>query len=300
MVECLFEVANQHNRTMTIKDQRMLQVQRQEKLRRQDLKKQEGLEKAEKKLIDARLWAEKYDRLAWKNSREVTMKLRKIIGSANKMKELKFQINIRVKGFGFNKFPCSFSSGGKQKSVEELTALLKNITREMQGTLFEWPELELPERKVLPIVGALAPDAVQYDSRQRSMKEDITNQALERRYQQELSGDTDNFANLQPAAAPEPSIGMRIDMLFNYADDEDDSDILMWSQGVIQIISNGSSVPKERGGFHKKGDAVVLWDACADRNEEASRSVASIPKNLFNKHVQNSWRLDVTLQLLFI
>ena len=167
----------------------------------------------------------------------------------------------------------------------------------MQGTLFDWPELELPERKVLPIVGTLTADVVKYDSRQRLMKEEMTNQALERRMQQELSGDTDNFANLQPATAPEPSIGMRIDMLFNYADDENDSDVLMWSQGVAQIASNGSNVQKEGGGYHKKGDVVVLWDACADRNEEASTSVVSTPKKMFNKHVQNSWRLDVRLQL---
>lgn len=84
------------------------------------------------------------------------MKLRKITGSANKLKELKFQINIRVKDFGFDKFSCSFSSSGKQKSVEELTALLKSIIREMQGTIFNWPEFELPEQKALPIVGTLA------------------------------------------------------------------------------------------------------------------------------------------------
>ena len=55
MIDCLFEVANQRNRTMAIEDQRMLETQRKEKLRRQDIKKQEGLERAEKKLIDARL-----------------------------------------------------------------------------------------------------------------------------------------------------------------------------------------------------------------------------------------------------
>lgn len=125
------------------------------------------------------------------------------------------------------------------------------------------------------------------------MKEDMANQALERRRQQELSGDADNFPNLQPAAAPEPSIGMQIDMLFNYADDEDDSDILMWSQGVTQCVSNGSNIPKEGSGYHKKGDVVLLWDACAARNEEATTSVVSMPKNLFNKHVHNSWRLGV-------
>ena len=55
MVECMFDVATQHNRTMTIEDQISLNRQRKEKLRRQDLKKQEGLDKAQNKLIDTRL-----------------------------------------------------------------------------------------------------------------------------------------------------------------------------------------------------------------------------------------------------
>jgi len=295
MIDCLFDVANQYNRTMTIEDQQMLQIQRKEKLRRQELKEQEGIERAEKKLIESRLWAEKYQSLAWKNSREVTMKLRKINGVTNKLKELKFQLNIRVKGFGFNSFPVSFSSGGKAKTVDELSTLLKDVIQAMQRTTLEWPEIELPERKSLPVVGTLTPNVVAYDARQRARKEELTNQAIERRQQQELSGDTDNFANLQPATAPEPQVGMRIDMLFNYADDNDDSDILMWSQGTIQLVSNGSNIPKEGGGFHKKGDVKVLWDANADRNEEESISVVSIPKSLFNKHLQDSWRLDITL-----
>ena len=295
MIDCLFDVANQYNRTMTIEDQQMLQIQRKEKLRRQELKEQEGIERAEKKLIESRLWAEKYQSLAWKNSREVTMKLRRINGVTNKLKELKFQLNIHVKSFGFNNFPVSFSSGDKSKTVDELSTLLKDVIRAMQGTTFEWPEIELPKRKSLPIVGTLAPNVVACNARQRARKEELTNQAIERRQQQELSGDTDNFANLQPATAPDPQVGMRIDMLFNYADDNDDSDILMWSQGTIQLVSNGSNIPKEGGGFHKKGDVKVLWDANADRNEEESISVVSIPKSLFNKHLQDSWRLDITL-----
>ena len=64
MINCLFDVANQYNRTMSIEDQQMLQIQRKEKLRRQELKEQEGIERAEKKLIESRLWAEKYQSLA--------------------------------------------------------------------------------------------------------------------------------------------------------------------------------------------------------------------------------------------
>ena len=215
MIECSFDVATKHDRKMSIEDQQMLQTQRKEKLRRQELKKQDGLDKVEKKLIESRLWAEKHESLAWKNSREVAMKLRKINGVTNKLKELKFQMNIRDKDFNFNDVLCSFSSGGKQKTVDELSTLLKDIIRSMQGTTFEWPETTTPERKVLLVIGTMTPDVVACDARQRTMKEKLKVQAIDRRRQQELSGDADNFANLQSATAPEPQVGMRIDMLFN-------------------------------------------------------------------------------------
>ena len=127
------------------------------------------------------------------------------------------------------------------------------------------------------------------------MKKYFTNQAIERRRQQEISRDTDNFANLRPTTALEPTVSMRIDMIFNYVEGEDDSNLLMWSQGVVQLFSNGSNVPKDGAGFHKKRDVKVLWDANSQRNEEASTNVVSIPKSLFNKHVQKSWRLDLSL-----
>ena len=48
---------------------------------------------------------------------------------------------MRVKGFGFKDFPCTFSSDSKAKSVEELSTLLKNAMRVTQGATLEWPEL---------------------------------------------------------------------------------------------------------------------------------------------------------------
>lgn len=41
---------------------------------------------------------------------------------------------------------------------------------------------------------------------------------------------------------------------------------------------------------------MVLWDANAQRNDEDSASVVCIRKTLCNKHIQNSWRLDVSLK----
>ena len=52
---------------------------------------------------------------------------------------------MRVKGFDFKDFPCTFSSGGKEKSVEELSTLLKNITRSTQGATLKWLEFDFKD-----------------------------------------------------------------------------------------------------------------------------------------------------------
>ena len=54
----------------------------------------------------------------------------------------------------------------------------------------------MPQRKPLPVVGNITPEMLTYDERQLVMKENITNQAIEKRRQQEVSGETNNFANL--------------------------------------------------------------------------------------------------------
>ena len=85
----------------------------------------------------------------------------------------------------------------------------------MQGTTLEWPDIELQGRKELPIVGTITPDFIAFDTNMQSMKEELTNQAIEKRRQEQLNGARDNYSNLQPATAPDPRIGMRIDVLCN-------------------------------------------------------------------------------------
>ena len=74
-VECTFDVATEYNKTMSIEYQQSLNAQRNEKLKMKELKNQEGLDRSQKKLIDAKLWEEKFESLALNSSREVIMKL---------------------------------------------------------------------------------------------------------------------------------------------------------------------------------------------------------------------------------
>ena len=88
---------------------------------------------------------------------------------------------------------------------------------------------------------------------------------------------------------------MRVDVMCNYSDDTDDLEMLIWCQGLIQDVSNGLNIAKEGGGYHKKGDVHVLWDASEERNELSSVSIATLSKGLCNKQVEGSWRIDIDL-----
>ena len=81
---------------------------------------------------------------------------------------------------------------------------------------------------------------------------------------------------------------MRIDMLFNYVDNKVSSNMLMMSQDFIQNTSSDSNLPKDGGGFYKKGDALVLWNANEERNKTNSLSAVSLTFINFNKQVENS------------
>ena len=76
----IIHVASKHNPVMIMEDRNMLNVQREEKLRRQTFMKDKRLEKTEKSHIEAMLWHQRHNHLKWKTVREVTTKLNKIHG----------------------------------------------------------------------------------------------------------------------------------------------------------------------------------------------------------------------------
>lgn len=87
--------------------------------------------------------------------------------------------------------------------------------------------MDVSQRKPFSVVSAITPNVLACDARKLVMKEDTINHAIEKRRQQEVSGETGNFSKLQLATVPEPIVGMRIDFLFNHADDVNDEDTFM-------------------------------------------------------------------------
>ena len=295
LVDSLINVASKYNPIMILDDRNMLKIQREEKLRRQALVKKNKLEKAEKSYIESLLWCDRYLHLAWKSVREVTTKLNKINGKTNKLKELKFQINMHTKGHGFDSFPVYFSKDGIALTVNELSTLLKRIVRELPRISITPPEFTVPKRSTLPVIGQLTKEVTALDEKQDKLQADMMNRIETEMEDRIENGEIDLCSNRQAATAPELKRGMRVDVLCHYSVDADDSELLIWCQGLIQEVSNGSNIAKEGGGYHKKGDVSVLWNANEQRNELASVSIIALPKNLFNKQVEGSWRIDVDL-----
>ena len=155
LIHSLINVASECNPVMIVEDRNMLKMQREEKLRRQALVKKNKLEKAEKLYVESLLWHDRYLHLAWKSVREVTTKLNFINGKTNKLKELKFQINMHTKGHGFDTFPVYFSKDGVALTINELSALLKRIVRELPRISITPPDFTVPKRSTLPVIGQL-------------------------------------------------------------------------------------------------------------------------------------------------
>ena len=92
------------------------------------------------------------------------------------------------------------------------------------------------------------------DSEHSRLRDELETNTMKKRNAGMLNRDQGNFRKLQPATAPTLRQGLRIGMLFNYSDADAGNGILMWSQGIIQITSDGSNIIKEGGGFHKRGN----------------------------------------------
>ena len=128
------------------------------------------------------------------------------------------------------------------------------------------------------------------------MKAKLEEKAVEVQREQELSGQRDTYQYMQPIPAPHLEVGMRLDILCNYHDDELESDTLIWCQGKVTEVADGTNLRKNESNteFYRQGVAALIqWDADETRGEESSISIAYLPKNKWNKHVEGSWRLDI-------
>ena len=157
-----------------------------------------------------------------------------------------------------------------------------------------------PALEILSIKTLLAHDNATfnisvYEKSKEDSKKEIELKVLQEQNNQTLTSKLNVFSIQQPPTAPDLRVRMQVDCLVNCAEDEEDADVSMWSEGRITLLSNGSNIYNESGGFHKKSDVQVLLDANESRNELCTSSIITLKKNLFNKQLKGSWRLYINL-----
>ena len=208
-------------------------------------------------------------------------------GKTDQLKALKLQFSACVKGCDFDDFECPRSKKGITKAPEELASALKAIikaiaTQQQQKNLKSF----LLTQKNLPIIGTLSKDVTNAESNLSAMKNGLEERSNARINNQETSDECDKFSNLQSQIVPELKVDLRIDMMFNFCDNEQHGDTKMCSQGKMKIMSNGTNLLKESSGFHKKGDCLASWDVSVS-------SVVSLPFLLCNKQEVHSCRVEI-------
>ena len=111
-----------------------------------------------------------------------------------------------------------------------MKALLKRIIRALPRRTASTLELTVPTRTNLLIIGQSLSEVIDLYSKKIKLKECFEEQAINRHIETEQNCECDKFANLKVPTAPEPAIGMCIDVLCDYDDDANNSDIIRWSQ----------------------------------------------------------------------
>ena len=143
-----------------VADQAALKAQREAKRRKQELAREAALAKGQESFIDALYYREMYDSPAcWKTAAAVDRELAKLKSKASQLEALKENIRMRVLGFTWPDLATAWSKDGKEFSPEHLAAHLKMIivatrSRDIPGK----PQVPLPARKELPILGTQARD----------------------------------------------------------------------------------------------------------------------------------------------
>ena len=101
----------------------------------------------------------------WKTVREVTNGPKNLNTKKDKYDSLKENIRILVIGFGWKKFKQAWSKDGNPYSIEFLADALKDIIRKSRKMeIPKAPPINIPKRKLLPVLGEQTEDVKKLDT----------------------------------------------------------------------------------------------------------------------------------------
>lgn len=249
------------------------------------------------------LYEQYHSNIRWKSAEEVDAQLKEINGKGAKLKAVKQNINIYVIGQGWSDLHTPWSKNGVDCSLTYLTNHLKMILQKLPEREVKPPTISLPSQKKLKELGMSAAEVQELDKNLINETRKLQRNTASIRRQKEADGEFDRFANIQPFVPPdvdETLIGTRLDVLCLYADDETNENTLVWCQGKVIQVSDGKNLLKDpmnpsraKTAYIKKGQAAVIRWTPGEGEEHGCETVQYLPKNIWNKKVEGSWRLDV-------
>ena len=297
-------VAMEDTRATHASNEEALERQRKFRQEKEEIAKEKRYEDAEEAFIESLI----YHRMGksdayWKTVGEVTAGLKELKHKKDKMAALKDNIQIRYKGFGWEDCKTPWSEGGSQKSVADLTNRLKELIR--LENRYKWkiptePEVSVPKRKSLPVLGTQTHQAEELNRKASENKEAISKRAREKWSNRDESELKSAPARMQSKTAPplESLIGQKIEYLCTV--DEDEAGTIkreLWMSGTIKEVSGDGNwlvSARARTKCFAKGEAAdVDWDPVQSANYKGGLSRVELKPRLWNKDVLGAWRKDI-------
>ena len=251
-----------------------IDAQRATKQKKEELKKQKGLENASGNYIEALIYHLMWNSEAcMKTTKDITTGLKSLKYKKDKLQALKDNIQIRYRGFGWEEWKSQWSHGNVTYLIPELTKTLKKLTKEekkKKRSIPDKPKVPIPQRKDMPILGT--------ESKQRG-KLDETGIEVEDEFEQKSRNewkkrDAEGFSSIHSKrqkknspAVDETLIGKRIEVLISFDINKESAETAQrWCCGAVERICDGTWViPGRAMKYWKEDEAVeVFWDAMPD------------------------------------
>ena len=280
-----------------------VELQREFKRKKEEIKKQKGLENASDEYIEALIYYSMWDSEAcWKTNSDIVNGLKNLKHKKDKLQALKDNIQIRYKGFGWDEWKTHWSHGGISLSIPELTRRLKDLIKKEKTDktpIPEKPKVPIPQRKNTPILGTMSAQRAKLDTKTMDNEDEFDEKARKNWKERESEGIGSVYSTRQKRDAPtvdETLIGKRIEYLSEFdIDTEGTTKELRWCSGVVERICDGTSVVpgRARKCWNEVEAAEVFWDAIPDADMVACREKVALNTRKWNKDCDGAWRMDL-------
>ena len=213
------------------KDLKLMVTARREK---EELAREKNMEKATEEYIEAMFLIKMYnsDACVKDDPKNVTKLMKKLKSETAQFDALKKNINIQVKGFGWEWCHHAWSKNGSKYSVKVLANHLRFIIKQEKIRISKGkleipkePKPNVPKRREMGILGIQIDLVETLDSKYLTDEGEFKSKAGSILQTREESGVTSMYSRMQPFLRPELDdlIGERIDVLTGFTDDEMES-----------------------------------------------------------------------------